>query len=283
VSAVQLPTNPGQAEFALRETQKEISLVRKPEIYAGKRGDFTPGVRFIMVIVAQSGGFLLLFILGTGILPTSLRLDMPHAENIQVGFDFVRWVSWRYVVVSLSILTLGVVTASLTRQFRHWHADLVLLLFVFVDIWFLLMLVYQQGGICRSMFLPVFFLIPTAYLIAERRERAYRWRRVLILALIVSCIYLSYNVAKTFPPGEPGEVRTAVVGEANFFLWPWPIPITDWETLAHTSFDQALFYVSLISAFVPLLQILVVIIQERFKPDSTGTITDIDNPQLDGT
>lgn len=278
---MQIPRPPQPPTIAGRELPELTLVRRKAEIYTEREKDFSPGVRFMMIIVAQSGGFLLLFVLGTGVLPTGSDLKIEHAENVKLGFDFVRWVSWRYVLVSIAILALGVVVASLTRAFKHWHADLVLLLFVGIDIWFLLMLVYQQGGICRSMFLPVFFLIPTAYLIAERRERAFRWRRVLILGLIVSCIWLSYSVARRFPPGEPGEIRTAVVGNANFVLWPWPIPITDWETLAHTSFDQALFYVSLISAFVPLLQILVVIIQERFR--HTQVIANIDDPQLDGT
>jgi hypothetical protein len=252
---------------------REKALLKKEAIYGEREKSFSPVIRLIMTIVAQSGGFLLLFILGTGILPPEGR------GNIRFGFDFIRGISWRYVAISGAILFVGILVAAYARKFKHWHTDLVLLLFVALDIIMLLLLVYQQGGICRSMFLPVFFLIPTAYLIAERREKKYRWRRLLILALIVSCICFSYKVARNFPPGEPGLARTAVTGDAQFFVWT--IPITDWETLAHTDFDRGLFYVSLISAFVPLFQILVVIIQERFGRKREEFLSDIDNPTLD--
>jgi hypothetical protein len=145
-----------------------------------------------------------------------------------------------------------------------WHVDVVLILLVIVDIILTLLLVSQEGGLCRSMFLPVFFLIPTAYLIVERREPKFRWSRLVVLMAIVACICISYRVSKEHEPDLKVGLVTPAHGSLHILRWEIG-EITDFETLSHTPYDKAIFYASLISAFIPIFQIFVEIVQDRFS------------------
>src|SRR5207247_8772534 len=56
----------------------------------------------------------------------------------------------------------------------HGAVDVSIVSFVTLDITLLLFLVCQEGGLCRSVFLPVYFLIPLAYMSVERDRKSTR-------------------------------------------------------------------------------------------------------------
>lgn len=250
-----------EAELEAREKklqQREADLSEREEEFGERAIDFSPTVRAIMTLAAQGLGFILLFVLGTG------TFELTPQPDVVRGLQFIVNIGWKYLGLSLVICLIILLLAAYRKVFDNFSVDLMLLLFVGMDIVLLLLLVYQQGGLCRSMFLPVFFLIPTAYLIAERREKRYRWRRLLVLIIITACICSSYRVSVAFQPGAVGTLVKPAEGITPVFHW-WSVSITDFCTLAHRDYDKAIFRASLISAFVPIIQILIVIFRVRIK------------------
>lgn len=245
-------------ERALAAREREVS---QREALAAREKEFSPRVRLVITIVAQALGFLLLFILGFGLLK-----DFSNADVLR-GYNFIRSIAWSYLAATISISALMLLLAYQQRKFTHFYADLILLSYVGVDLVLLLLLVCQEGGLCRSMFLPVFFLIPTAYLIAERREIRYRPRRVIVLLFIVSCICKSYTVARQHLPYSISPDMTPVARGLVTF-WKWSVEITDFSALAHPYYDRAIFYASLISAFIPIIQIGLTMLRDRFSDEA---------------
>lgn len=244
------------------------SDLKDQPIFGEPSVDFSPGVRAVLTLAAQSLGFILLFVLGTG------TFGVTSQPDILRGLKFITDVCWVYLLLSLLIVTVYLCyVAYRQKKFEeHFPVDVMLLTYVGMDIVLLLLLVYQQGGLCRSMFLPVFFLIPTAYIIVERRETKYRWRRLVILFIITGCICSSYHVAVTLPPSEvstnagPADVGPAR-GAISFLAWSLP-DVTDFSSLSHAEYDKAIFRASLISAFVPIIQLLIVMFMARLsKPE----------------
>lgn len=224
---------------------------------------FSPQVRLFMTFTAQTLGFGLLFLLGFGI-----EFDVKNPV-IEPGFRFIRKVAWWYLGLTVFCFAAPLIVTFIKKELTDRHVDLILILLVVVDTILTLLLVSQEGGLCRSMFLPVFFLIPTAYLMVERREPIFRWRRLLVLFAILACICFSYRVSKEHEP----DLNLALVNPAHgaVRLWRWEIEeITDFETLSHTPYDKAIFYASLISAFIPIFQIGVEIVQDRFSTARRG-------------
>jgi len=219
---------------------------------------FSAGVRLLMTLIAQTFGFGLLFLLGFGI-----DFDIKNPV-IALGFQFIRTVVWWYLALTVFSFAVPLIVPFIRRELMDWHVDVVLILLVIVDIILTLLLVSQEGGLCRSMFLPVFFLIPTAYLIVERREPKFRWRRLVVLMAIVACICISYRVSKEHEPDLKVGLVTPAHGSLHILRWEIG-EITDFETLSHTPYDKAIFYASLISAFIPIFQIFVEIVQDRFS------------------
>src|SRR6185503_10967833 len=106
-----------------------------------------------------------------------------------------------------------------------------------------------------------------------RREPVYRWRRLLVLIAIVACICFSYRVSKWHEPDLKTAIenRSITPAQGSVRIGVWEIQeITDFETLSHPAFDKAIFYASLISAFIPILQIGVEIVQDRFSKPKTS-------------
>lgn len=222
--------------------------------------ELPPSVRLVVTMAAQLAGFILLWLLGTNTFP----LDQP---NISEGLKYIQKVEMIYLAGSLAIPVFFFVISlkAFKQRFfqQHFWIDLVLLSYVGFDLSLLLFLICQQGGLCRSMFLPVFFLIPTAYMLAERRDPRYRVRRMFVLLVVMVCIYVSYRFAIWLTPQSAGDSE-AVSGVFMLF-WRYPIKVTDFSTLAHHSYDDAVLWASLISAFVPLAQLLVIMLKEEYN------------------
>ena len=247
-------------ERELAECNHTLHAMQKK--YAEREKDFNPYTRLAMAITAQISGYILLSILG------SYPFDSGQVD-IARGLEFIKRVAMYYLIMTIAILVIPSIYAFRRRQLNHVQVDIVLLVYVISDLVVLLFLVHQQGGLCRSMFLPVFFLIPIAYLLVERRERKrfYRLRRVGILLCIVGCIIRCYYVALWYMPPIGSNAGKPVEGIVSLF--GWSKHITDFQTLAHAGYDKALFAASLISAFVPILQLIIVAFQERFN-ESAG-------------
>jgi len=238
--------------------EKERLLNAKQKKYAERDQDFSPPIRLAMTGAAQVLGFMLLIILGMFTFPSG-------QEDIARGLDFIKHCAICYLAISVLIPLGPLVYAYFRRRLCHIQVDIILLSYVASDLLILLFLVHQQGGLCRSMFLPVFFLIPTAYIIVERREPKFRWRRVVVLLAIVGCICRSYHVSLALMPPAASGAGQPVEGIVHLF-W-WSKQVTDFSTLAHWSYDSALFVASMISAFVPVVQIVIITVRDRFTSD----------------
>ncbi|HJR05961.1 MAG TPA: hypothetical protein VJ842_01595 [Pyrinomonadaceae bacterium] len=245
-------------ERELADMERELNALKQKCIERTK--DFSPTTRFAMTLAAQIIGYILLHILGGSVFSSRL-------ESIAPGLDFINHSANYYLLISFAIPLLVGIHAYICRELKQFHVDIILLAYVTCDLVILLRLVCQQGGLCRSMFLPVFFLIPTAYMIAERREPKflYRLRRVLVLMAIVGCICTSYHVSEMLMPLTGNGAGQPIAGKVHL-LW-WSIEVTDFSTLAHGSYDQALYIASMISAFVPITQIGIIMVRERFSGD----------------
>lgn len=248
-------------DTAIREQQlvtREKAVARREKDFAEKDRGFDAKLRLVMAASAQVLGFFLLFILGMGI-------DWPiGTPEITRGYSFILRIAWIYLTVTIAFPAIVLVISLWQRKIKDGHTDIIMLGFVGVDLLLLLLLVKQEGGLCRSMFLPVFFLIPTAYLIVERRENRYRWRRLLVLLAIVGCICSSYRISKQHRPPE-NSANLHVAGSVLIF-WH-PKQITDFEALAHRQYDDAIFAASLVSAFIPIFQIIVLMARDRLRDD----------------
>jgi hypothetical protein len=250
-----------QADLTAREqaiAAKEQDLAAREERLNAREKGFRPRVRLEMTLAAQALGFLLLFILGFGTFP-------PEQENIMRGYHFIQKIAWTYLGLSVGVFIILLIVAAVKKRITDGNVDFMLMSYVGIDILLLLLLVCQEGGLCRSMFLPVFFLIPTAYLIVERRESAYRWRRLAVLLVIIACICKSYKVSLEHQPLVDSTHLYPAEGTVGFLRWI--MHITDFSTLSHWSYDHAVFYASLISAFIPVIQIIVEMLRDRIIDD----------------
>lgn len=241
-------------ERKLAERERELRAREKKVTGGGE--DPRPWHRLTMLVIAQLLGGFLLNVLGFS------TFD-PRNEKIALGLNFMKQVFGYYSVLSLLVLLLLGALVYLQRRLKQWHVDTALLCYVVIDITLLLFLVHQQGGLCRSMFLPVFFLIPTAYMFVERREKKmyYRLRRMGVLLIIVACLYRSYGVAAALLPGDGHTAGGAAEGTAYLFWWSGQV--TDFSALAHGNYDNAVFIASLISAGVPIMQLVVLLFKDR--------------------
>jgi len=261
------PLDARDAELSAKATQLkawEDDLTDREEEFGERAVDFNPTVRASLTLAAQSLGFFLLFVLGTGTFEVPAQPDKVQPDLIR-GLNFIVNISWVYLILS-SLILIGLLFYAYIKKGLDSHkpVDIMLLLYVGMDIVLLLLLVHQQGGLCRSMFLPVFFLIPTAYLIVERREKVFRWRRLIVLAVIMGCICSAYRVSVILQP-LPSDSSLGVSNKTVWFLHHWPLQVTDFSMLAHADYDKAIFRASLISAFVPITQILIVMFRARIR------------------
>lgn len=247
-------------ERELRERERQLEASEQK--YAQRNKDFNPSTRLLMAVAAQGAGYILLHILGVSIF-------LSGQENIARGLDFINLSATYYIIISFAIPLAVGVHVYIRTKLEQFHVDIILLAYVVVDLVILLRLVCQQGGLCRSMFLPVFFLIPTAYMIVERREPKlhFRIRRMLVLMAIVACICMSYHVSLELMPSD-SSAGQPVVGTVH--LLGWSKEVTDFSTLAHRSYDKALFVASMISAFVPIVQLIIIATVDRFKGGGTN-------------
>jgi hypothetical protein len=193
----------------------------------------TPKERFWAAVGAQVAGILLFLFIGN-VFPVS------HTE-LSEGLSWIHtmaYIAFGALVVSL---ILGRLAKRWCKDFDSCVDKVISVLLIF-DIPIVLFLVCQQGGLSRSMFVPLFFLIPVAQLAVEQRGKRYRvYIGVFFIAvsLVISCL-----VSQGISPQNP-TLKMFGLGS---------VPITDFSTLAVNRYATAILIVSLISLAIPLLQ-----------------------------
>ena len=211
--------------------------------------------RYVAVVVAQVGGLALLvinyFVFSSGPAVELLPDDRP---KFATGVACIFWATVVYFVVSSLIAAFPFIRAIIrSKRFalnEHFPVDVTVISFVSLDLAILLFLVCQEGGLCRSVFIPAFFLIPLAYQSVERPDKL--WRSLVVVLTVVACIGVSFLVSRLAWPPYP---------EGNMLLLP--IRITDFHHLDHPHHDWAILWVSLISASIPVFEIGTILYRTR--------------------
>lgn len=141
----------------------------------------------------------------------------------------------------------GPVLVALYRS-QAWYAngEVIIWIFLFVDIGIIFFLVCQQGGLSRSVLIQVFFLIPVAHLAVEQNMYLV-W---CVFAVVVVCIVISNWV---------GRLVTAEVKKSTGVLPRFRLigEITDFQTLAPAEYDIALWRMSVISMLIVAVQVII--------------------------
>jgi hypothetical protein len=218
--------------------------------------------RYVAVVIAQIGGLAILvinyFVFSVGPAvepPPDIRLV------INAGVATIFWATIIYFLLSALIAGYPFIRAVRLRAKdalnSHNAVDVTVISFVTLDIAILLFLVCQEGGLCRGVFIPVFFLIPLAYLSVERPSKL--WRALVVLLTVVGCILISFVVSRLgWPPHQEG----------NMLLLP--IPITDFHRWDHPHHDWAILWVSLISSCIPVFEIGTILYRTRNVEEVVG-------------
>jgi hypothetical protein len=196
----------------------------------------TPTERFAATIAAQVGGILLL-----------LLVAIPFPESQSDIVQGKQWIEIATVVIGF-VLILGIVLALRRAKkrggsFNHPCADVAIWTYLIFDIPILLFLVCQQGGLCRSVLMPVFFLIPFAHMTVEKREEfVYP-----VIGAIVLCIIIAFIVSIYV-----GIPKTSGVDKLPTLFGG--LAITDFSDRSHKRYDWAILISALISVLIPLIQ-----------------------------
>lgn len=150
--------------------------------------------RFKATVWAQIAGFSILVAL-------LLVFGIRNRDVFNSGSDSKElWVGLSYIMMMISVYLVGTAVTGAIPFLIAWigggqpytekNADIAIWTFVGMDICVLLFLVCQERGLCRSMFLPVFLLIPIVYVAVERTDK--RSRTLLVLGIIMSAMIVSY-------------------------------------------------------------------------------------------
>lgn len=182
--------------------------------------------RFWAAVGAQTAGALLLLFIG------NVFGANPRVE-LSAGLGWIH----RMAVMAIGALIVGLTLFKLAKRKckdSHTCVDAVILTLLAFDIPIVSFLVCQQGGLSRSMFVPLFFLIPAAHLAVERPDKKHR--------VYVATCFIGAGILVSW-----------------FVSWSNPIKlgsvfVTDFSGVDAESFATALLIVSLISLFIPLIQ-----------------------------
>ena len=201
-------------------------------------GNVTAESRFWAIIIGQLVGVLFFF--AAGIVPFIRYGQLPDQNtrhDIKVGLTVITILGGIVFLALVIGLCWLLCLAKRSGEHSDKHVDYLLWAFVFVDLVGLLFAVYQQGGLSRSMFLPVFFLIPAAYLAVVNPSRINTTYYVIFSiagCLVISFLASYYNVTK---------------------LPLLQIKVTDLSTLYRKGHNVALLIVCGVSLGIPALQL----------------------------
>ena len=202
----------------------------------------TPEGRFVAIIVGQLLGVLFF----TGVILPFINYgkleNEIHRSDIMLGLKMIGIAGGILFLVLVVGLCVVLFLAKQSGEFKHEHVDILLWAFVGVDLIVLLFTVCQQGGLSRSMFVPVFFLIPAAYIAVVRESKIST--TYYMLAVIGVCVFISFWVS---------HYRAS---HSNFTELPLlSVKITDFYGLYPNAYNWAFLIVCGTSLGIPALQL----------------------------
>jgi len=209
--------------------------------------------RFWATIAAQLGGVLVLFFIGI----IFFVGDFSHRKDVELG------VQWIFVIAFLVFigLIIGALRAFFWAHkcggFDHPCVDKTIETFLIVDIPLLTILVCQQGGLSRSIFFSLFFLIPVAHLAVEqegKRIRVLKGLLAIAISMVITFI-VSFSVSYGFN---------------NLFGIDF-LTVTDFTSSTPKRFAAGVLIVSLITLLIPILQMKII----RLPSSSLLKVSDI--------
>ncbi len=193
--------------------------------------------RFWAIMVGQCLGAIV--IVGAGVLPYlgyGANSCKKTRKDTLLGLTIVGIV---FVFVLLMLIIQFVRAMPFEDKITNSFVENVLWWFLVADIIALLFVVCQQGGLSRSAFLPIYFLIPAAYLAVSIKD-ASMYSIGILLILITMCLFISYLVSHK----KMSELR---------FL-SLRLSVTDFSTLHHKGYNRSFLIVSVVSLVIPALQ-----------------------------
>lgn len=187
--------------------------------------------RFAAIFCGQILGVLILVVVG--IFPFS-----STTPAMATGLAVIKWTIG--IALGTSVLGLVVISLPYKRNGRLDHRSMnrALWLLVGVDLVALLFLVCQEGGLSRSMFFPMFFLIPAGYMVVEGPSKTKG--TYFVVAVTAACVLISFLVSASIP------------SKLDVILFS--ISTTDFASLDPTGYNQSLVMVSLVSLGIPAAQ-----------------------------
>ncbi len=192
--------------------------------------------RLVAILGGQCIGVCLL--IAVGLVPFSDygMFEDEHVRNeIGYGIKIIRIFS----VITLVALLVGyIIIRCLSSELQQKYVNVFLWSFILLDLASLLFVVCQQGGLSRSMFLPVFFLIPTAYMAIDHPNI---YKMCVLLVALGLCVLISYFVSR----------NNVTVLQFPFFS----VRVTDFSMLHHKGYNFSFLIVSVISLLTPALQL----------------------------
>lgn len=197
-------------------------------------------------IIAQLMGVIAVFF---------VSVPLPGTE---FGKDFIQ-----YIALGVFLLTVPLGFYYGFRQVvapqQMLAANLVsnlLLYFVTVDIAAITLLIWQEQGICSTLFLPVLFTVPTAFLLVEVDVTGRnRIRMLSVLLMVAAAIGFGFIVSLEHP-------TTMYLG-----FWKVPTSAIPKGHLHGTGFHWALLIATSVSLIVPASELLIAYaVQTRHEP-----------------
>lgn len=189
-----------------------------------------PGTRFRAVIAAQLLGVILLFVI---CLVFELFYKSAKPIGVEEGVEYI----WSIDGLVLFVLVVGSLVGFIParckkeKKFEDTWVDWTVRIFLYGDILLLAILVCKQGGLSKSVFFPLFLMIPVAHGLVERDDKLNRviWGAIVIAVAMALCYLVSIGRLRGFS-------------------------VTDYSTLTPERFALALLIVALISLAIPIFQ-----------------------------
>jgi|ERR1044071_663292 hypothetical protein len=216
-------------------------------------------LRFWATVAAQVAGILLLFFIGIIFEVFADPTDHMRRMAVASGMHAIFIIAFLVLLGLVFGVYLSFNLAKKCGGVEHFYddpcVDKMLGAFLVIDIPLLTILVCLQGGLTKSIFFPLFFLIPVAHYAVEQRGKRHRvlWG----VEAIAVCMIISYAVSYFM-----ASFKMQSLFGLSF------LRITDFSALAPERYALAVLIVSLISLFIPVLQMRII----RFSPKKDKSV-----------
>lgn len=201
--------------------------------------DFMIPGRLLGILAGQVAGWMLL--MSMVLFPfTGRDVDDTKKNALNYGLKIIK-----IIIATIGILSLGFFFFMYRKigslnEFKDTHIDQVLWAFVIIDLFCLLVLVCQQGGLAHSMFLPIFFLIPSAFIIVVNPSNKLP-STFALLCIVLGCIVFSFRVSHNKERQSP----------------LFRLRIVNFSKICHKGYNWAFLITSVASIAIPGIQLWV--------------------------